>query len=252
MLPGVGGAVFDEDDMFSPEGGAASALELDVRVMPAAAIAPLRLQNGREPVLRYGPPERFPHSRAAAGSEPTADEAEASALADYGDGPRSFWQAPLYAYRVKTRQSEIRRQLAERQKDLSRARQAEEEAKVAFAERVRPAAQKIEVFAKLLEPIVVTEKIMLERDSALEAAMDAHEGQLRVIDARIDQLEADLARAKLEERQIEDKLAEAEAVRRRAEAKVKRAEIEIRNVGARVDVEGGGARAPARGVGTPP
>lgn len=253
MLPGVGGAVFGEDDIFGPEGGLASALELDdVRVVTSGSLAAALPSAGLEPGVRFAQHERFQRNAVAARIEPTPEEAEASDLADYGDRPRSFWQAPLYAYRVRTRQSEIRRQLAERRRDLARAREACEEAKVAFAERARPVAQKIEVFATLLEPIATTEKVMLERDTALSAEMEAHRGQLRVIDERVVQLEAELAEAKSDEHRMEDRLAEAEAVRQRAEARLKRAEIEIRNVGARADIDGNSVRIDAKGGGAPP
>jgi hypothetical protein len=248
-IPGVGGVVFDEDDIFSPGGGVGGSLELQhVHGVPSGSLAAAVPPSGLVPPLRS--PERFQRSSLARGSEPTADETDARALADYGDGPSSFWQAPLYAYRVRTRQSELRRQLAERQRDLTRARDACEEAKVAFAERARNGAQKNDTFAKLLEPIVATERVMLDRDTALSVATEAHQGQLRVIDERIAELEAELADAKADERQIEDKLAEAEAVRQRALAKMKRVEIEIRNAGARADAESSAARVSAKGVGT--
>ncbi len=254
-MPGVGGTLFDEDDIFSPdskEGGAPRAIELDdIRVAPTGSLAPATPVTavGRAP--RFSPVERFERSAVFREVELTAEEKEARALADYGDSPKTWWQAPLYAYRVRTRQSELRRQLAERRQDLGRAREACEEAKVAFAERARPVARKVETFARLLEPIAAAEKVMLERDGALAAEMEAHQAQLRVIDERVAQLEMELAEAKSEEDRIEAMLAEAEAVRQRAEAKMKRVEIEIRNASARVEGEGGGERVGAKGVGTP-
>jgi hypothetical protein len=251
-IPGVGGAAFDEDDIFSPGGGSGGTLELDViRAVPSGSVATAPLSFGLGPAPRSLSGDRFQRSEALGGIEATPEETEARALADYGDSPRSWWQAPFYTYRVWTRQSELRRQLAERQRDLTRTRDALEEVKVAFSERARSVAQPMETFAKLLEPIVTAERVMLERDTALSAELEAHRAQLRVIDDRIVQLEAELAEAKSDEVRIEDKLAEAEAVRQRAEAKVKRAEIEIRNADAREGVEGTRARAPAKGAGTP-
>jgi chromosome segregation ATPase len=183
--------------------------------------------------------------------ETHADGAEAAAVADYGDSPESWWQAPLYAYRVKTRQAELRRQLKERQTDLARARQAEEQATVAFADRARHAALKVEAFAQHLEPIATREKLMLERDGALSAEMEAHRARLLVIDDRIAGLSAELAEAKAEERQIEEKLAEAEGIRQRADAKLKRAEIEIRNASSLADAAGAAQRETAKRAGLP-
>jgi hypothetical protein len=252
MTPGVGGAEFDEDDIFSPGGGAGGALELDdIRVVASGSLAAALPSGGLGPVPRPAPGERFQRNGLVGGIEEAPEDAEARALADYGESPSRWWQAPFYAYRVRTRQSELRRQLAERQRDLSRARDACEEVKVAFAERARLVAQPIEMFAKLLEPIAMAERVMLERDTALSAEMEAHKGQLRVLDDRIVQLETELAEAKSDEHRIEDRLAEAEAVRQRAEAKMKRAEIEIRNAEARADAEGGVARPAAKRAGTP-
>jgi len=253
MMPGVGGTVFDEDDDFSAEGGGggSSALELDeIRVVPSGSLASAASLATLGPASLAPPVERFRRGGFGGAIEPTADEREASALADYGDRPERWWQAPLYAYRVKTRQSELRRQLAERRHDLVRAREACEEAKLAFAERARPVAQKVELFANLLSSIAVAERVMLERDTALSAQMEAHDAQLRVIEGRVVQLEAELVDAKSEESRAEEELAAAEAIRQRAEAKMKRVEIEIRNIAVRADVDGGSKRVVAKGAGT--
>jgi hypothetical protein len=177
--------------------------------------------------------------------------AEAVSLADYGESPTSLWQAPLYAYRVKTRQAELRRQLAERRVDLARARQAEEDAKLAFAERARPIAEKAGAFQRGLEAIATHERLMVQRDGALSVEMDAHERRLSVIDERVLGLESELVTAKADEHELEEKLAGAEAVRQRAEAKLRRAEIEVRNAGSLADMARAAQRAQAKRAGPP-
>jgi hypothetical protein len=182
----------------------------------------------------------------------SADALEATVLADYGESPTRLWQAPIYAYRVRTRQAELRRQLAERRADLARARQVEEDAKLAFAERARPIAEKAPEFKQALEPIAAHERLMLDRDGALSAEMDAHKGRLSVIDERVVGLHAELVIAKAEEHEIERSLAEAEAVRQRAETRLKRAEIEVRNAALLADAAGAAQREQAKRTGTPP
>jgi len=248
--PGVGGAVFDDDDIFAPGGGAGEAIELEMPLGgpgSGASAAPVVKSLAPVPAAPMVPVARGSLGKA---HEPSDEESEARALADYGDSPDSFWQAPLYAYRVKTRQSELRRQLGERQADLARAKKAEEQAKVAFAERARPIATRLEGYTQVLAPIASAENVMMQRDGALSADLDAHKGRLAVIDERVHGFSVELDSAKSEEREIEGKLAEADAIRQRAEAKLKRAEIEIRS--ATAVAEAGGVKvAPARRAGSP-
>ena len=68
---------------------------------------------------------------------PTADPFEAQALADYGPAPSAFWMAPLYAYRVMSRRSELRRALAQTKDDAARTSKRVEDALVAFGEKAR-------------------------------------------------------------------------------------------------------------------
>jgi hypothetical protein len=126
--PGVGGAVFDGDDVFASfDDGAA--MELDVVASPSA-----------------GPREA---TVAGAPGAVSAVAMEAAALAGYGEPPETPWVAILYAYRVKTRQVELRRQLDETQRALERVRQGEAEAKLAFAKLARPV---VESGARELDP----------------------------------------------------------------------------------------------------
>jgi len=248
--PGVGGAVFDEDDIFSNSGGAGAAIELEMPVGgPGVGVAssPPGRALASSPAAPMVPAARAPLADAP---EPSDDDAEARALADYGNSPSTFWQAPLYAYRVKTRQSELRRQLAERKSDLDRAAKAAEQAEVAFAERARPIAERLDGYSEVLAPIDKAERLMMERDGALSAELEAHKGRLAVIDERVHGLAVELETAKAEEREIEAKLADADAIRQRAEAKLKRAEIEIRSA-TQVAEAGGVKVAPARRAGSP-
>jgi hypothetical protein len=249
--PGVGGAVFDEDDIFSPDGGAGESIELEMPVGgpglgPGASAPPAKMAPAPAPVPMVQV-TRSSSGRAVALSD---DQVEARELADYGEAPTTFWQAPLYAYKVKTRQSELRRQLTERRADLTRAEKAEEQARVAFGERARPIAEKLEAYAQALEPLAKTERVAMDRGGALSAEVNAHKARLAVIDERVHGLQAEIETAKAEERDVEGKLAEAEGIRQRAEAKLKRAEIEIRN--ATSVAEAGGVKlGPARRAGSP-
>ncbi len=116
-------------------------------------------------------------------------------------------------------------------------------------ERARPAAEKLDAYAKTLEPIVKAEQLALERDSALATEQSAHHGRVSVIDERVAGLEKELAAAKAAEREIEAELAEAEAAAQRAEVKAKRAEIELRNATALAEGAAGPRSAASKQLG---
>jgi hypothetical protein len=248
--PGAGGAVFDEDDIFSPGGGAGEAIELDM--MPGGPGPGVTSSPAAVKPTPSAPAPTVPDGRGTMGKAPERliEDSESRVLADYGESPTSFWQAPLYLYRVKTRQSELRRQLGERKLDLARATKTEEQARIAFAERARPTAETLDGYSEVLAPIGKAEGLMTERHGALSADVEAHKARLAVIDERVRGLSVELDAAKAEEREIEVKLAEADGIRQRADAKLKRAEIEIRN--ATTAAEAGGVKlGPARRAGPP-
>jgi len=63
-----------------------------------------RMNDASHPDVRVPHPSNEP-------DPPRIDPLEARAFADYGEPPASALQAPIYAFRVKTRQSELRRGL---------------------------------------------------------------------------------------------------------------------------------------------
>jgi len=157
------------------------------------------------------------------------DRDAADRLADYGEVPSEVWKAPLYTYRVKMRQSDLRRQLVPRRESLAKAKAAEDDALIAFAERGRPLVAGNPTYVPLLSVAATAEGVLRQRDTALAAESDAHANQVATIDSRLSQLAGDLAQAKAEERSVAVEFSRADDLRQRAEAKVKRVEIELRN-----------------------
>jgi len=156
-----------------------------------------------------------------------ADPFEARALADLGPAPEAIWLAPVYAFRVTKRRAELRQALAAKRAEAARDGARAEDALAAFAERVRPIAEKTgwRGFAN----VAAAEGDLRGRDSGLATEMDGHKTELAQMNARLAKVEDAYAHAKAEERTVEDHLAAADETRARAEAKVKRIDIELRN-----------------------
>ncbi|HEX7603646.1 MAG TPA: hypothetical protein VF316_18635, partial [Polyangiaceae bacterium] len=156
-----------------------------------------------------------------------ADPFEARALADFGPAPEAIWLAPVYAFRVTKRRAELRQALAAKRAEAAREGTRAEDALAAFAERVRPIAEKTgwRGFAN----VAAEEEVLRGRDSGLATEMDGHKAELSQVDARLAEVEDAYAQTKAEERTVEEHLAAAEETRARAEAKVKRIDIELRN-----------------------
>jgi hypothetical protein len=154
---------------------------------------------------------------------------DASLLADYGDPPGHWMRAPFYAWRVIRRRRELQKGLAGRRDEAKRAATEVEDALVAFAERVRPAAEKHSEFARNVEELRGAEDVLRSRDRVLASEQDAQTARLAAVDARLAKLEADVAQAQAEERTIAGELASTQAALARGESKLRRAESELRS-----------------------
>jgi hypothetical protein len=154
---------------------------------------------------------------------------DARLLADYGDPPGHWLGLPMYAWRVLKRRRELRRGLAGRREEAKRAAGEVEDALVAFAERVRPVAEKHAEFARGIEELRGAEDVLRSRDRVLASEQDAQTARLAAVDARLAKLEAELAHAQAEERTIAGELASAQAALARGESKLRRAESELRS-----------------------
>ncbi len=153
---------------------------------------------------------------------------DAHLLADYGDGPGHWLLSAVYAWRVLNRQREIKGALVGRREEAARAATAHEDALVAFAERVRPAAEGNEAYASRLVDARSAEEMLRSRDAVLAADQDAHQARLAAVAARLEGLEAELSKAQSTERAIATEIASSQGALGRAESKLKRAESEVR------------------------
>lgn len=157
------------------------------------------------------------------------EEVEARTLAGYGDAPKTAFTAPFYAYKVYTRQKELRKALIGRREEAALSAQRAEDAMVTLGERVRPLAAQDPQSSRTLDELKRAEELMRSRDHSLAREHDAHTERLKSIDQRIASVEGELVAAQAAERKIAADLVDAQASLQRAETRSKRAEIEIRN-----------------------
>lgn len=155
-------------------------------------------------------------------------ESDARALADYGDPPGTPILAPLYAWRVFKRQRELKAALAIRTAEAAHAKTTLDDALVALAERVRPAAEKQQGYLQAIEELTRAEDLLRSRDKVLAAEQDAQRARLAQVDTRIGKAEQELASCQGQERAVATELAGAQGALAREEAKIKRAETELR------------------------
>jgi hypothetical protein len=193
---------------------------LELAVDPRALVQSSRV----EPPLPVKPLARRERSANEIGDVAS----DARLLADFGDPPKHWLLSPLYAWRVLRRQRELKQILAGRREESARATGEAEDALVAFAERVRPIAEKQPALTAALEELRRAEDLLRSRDRVLAAEQDAQSARIASVDARLANLEADLVRAQADDRAISAELASAQAALARGEAKLKRAETELR------------------------
>jgi hypothetical protein len=149
-------------------------------------------------------------------------------LADYGAVPSHWLLSPLYAVRVIKRQRELKRALAARKEEASRAAVEAEDAFVALAEEVRPVVEQQATFADVTSALRRAEELLRMRDRVLAAENEAEMARLASADARLTKLESDCATARAEEREAAAELVAVQEALAREETHAKRVEAELR------------------------
>jgi hypothetical protein len=195
----------------------------------ATATVPRAAHSGA-PLAPQTTPRSLAHRPGHSVAPPSDVETDALVLADYGEAPRSWIFAPMYAWRVLKRQRELKAALAVRKGEADHAQTALEDALVAVAERARPVAEKTQAYMQALEALSRAEDMLRSRDRVLAAEQDAQKARLQQVDARIGKAEGDLAAAQAKERGVAGELASAQGSLARAEAKQKKAEGELKSL----------------------
>ena len=180
-----------------------------------------------EPAVSNAEPG-WPTGRAPDAPTLAIDAREIALLADYGDAPTS---APLtigYAYRVFTRQRELKQQLIPLVAESERAHTEREAALVELARALRPTIEPLSEFRRFLGPLRELEQRAAARGQALNAInaqLGAETGQ---IDIELAQIASRITVEQQLEREAQRECDEREANVRRADAKLQRVQIEMR------------------------
>jgi len=209
-------------------------LEFERTAQPNLQVAGERAQRpdsakrAEPPAADAGPP--WPTGRAPVAAELAIDPHELAILADYGDPPDSVPLTLGYAYRVFTRQRQLKHQLIPMAAECERA-QIEREATLAeLGRELRPAIEQITAFRRILAPLVEIEQRAAARGQALNSINSQRDGEIGQLDTGLDQLKSQVHVEQRQENDARREYDEREANAKRADAKLKRVQIEIRAV----------------------
>jgi hypothetical protein len=190
----------------------------------------VELSVGTSPQASKRHRENWPQGHTRPVDQLPIDPGEVTLTAGYGPAPVNALSSPMYAYRVLSRRSPIKKATARCHAELTSAELARDLELMQLSNDLRPALEANDAFRRLLEPIREVERRAGERSAALSEADAGYREQMARFDAEIAQLREAEAQA---EAFYGDraKLADTtESELRRAEAKHQRVQIEIRGV----------------------
>ncbi|MEP7051853.1 MAG: hypothetical protein ABJB12_15925, partial [Pseudomonadota bacterium] len=172
----------------------------------------------------------WPSGRAPDAETLAIDPLEIAILADYGAAPHSAHRTPAYAYRVFTRQRELKAQLLSLCAERERAELERETVLAELTRTMRPMAEQMDGFRRFFTPIIELEQVASQRGQALSFVNAELSAQSSTFDAELRQIaELRAAQQAIEQAALRAH-SERELLAQRAEAKLKRAHIEIRAV----------------------
>jgi hypothetical protein len=216
------GQDFDPLGGIELEGNAHPGLAIEHSVQPRAAErSPSAPREGAPP---------WPSGRVVPRDELAIDPLELSLLANYGEPPKNAYLTPGYAYRVFTRQRELKRALGALEIERARAEGERDHSLAELARAVRPEAEQTQQFSRLFAPLVELEQIASARGQALSSVHAQLTAQASAFDTELAAAGTAVLAEQGREREAQGRYDECEAKAQRAEAKLKRVHIEIRAV----------------------
>lgn len=172
----------------------------------------------------------WPSGRAPDAEMLSLDPMELALVADYGAAPHSAHLTPAYAYRVFTRQRELKAQLVSFCAARDRAELEREALLAELARAVRPIAEAMPAFRRLFTPLFALEEVASQRGQALSSVNAELSAKSAAFDTELQQIAQQLAVQQALEQAALRAHAERDQLAQRARAKLKRVQIEIRAV----------------------
>ena len=172
------------------------------------------------------PPTAPPPQRSLAPELPAVDASAAGLLARYGPAPSAIYLAPLYAFRVFTRQRELRADLARLNGEITAQERKLDELFAGVASAARPALGNDARF----EAVRQLESIAGERGAALSQTNEQFKAQNDQLEQQLAAVQEQLPPLDAEKQRATAAVAEREAELGRVVAKQKRFLIEARSV----------------------
>jgi hypothetical protein len=158
------------------------------------------------------------------------DPVQVATIAAYAEPPKSVYLTPAYAFRVFTRQRELRRVLGVLEIERARADAEQCHALVELGRAVRSEVDKLPQFSRLVRPLVRLEQVASARNQALSSVNAELANQTASLDAELTAIASERLIEQEHERALQRVRDDREAAARRAEAKLKRVLIESRAV----------------------
>jgi hypothetical protein len=190
----------------------------------------VELGLGASPEAAPRQQENWPHGYTRPADKLPIDPEAVTSVAGYGPAPKNAILAPLYAYRVLSRRSALKRAIAARLAELRRAELGRDTQLMQLSNELRPTLEANEVFRRLLEPIRQVEQLAGERSAALSQADAGYREEMARFDAELQQLRDGEAQAQATLTQSSRGAEASHNELRRAEARHRRVQIEIRGV----------------------
>ena len=190
----------------------------------------VELALGTSPQATKRAQENWPHGHTRPADQLPIDPAEVTLASSYGPAPANAVLAPLYAYRVLSRRSPLKKAIALYHAELAEAELSRDTQLMQLTLELRPVIEAHDTFRRLLEPMREVERLASERSAALSEADAGYKEQMARFDAELSQLRESAAKAEAFYQERASAADSAMNELRRAEAKHQRVQIEIRGV----------------------
>lgn len=174
-------------------------------------------------------PREYPRGDTPAPNELPIDPVDVEVAADYGDAPKGWLTAPVYAWRVFLRRRELKSSIRLAEHRLASLETQRDKALAEFADALRPEIAADQLAARLLEPLREVEGRAGERSEAFAAVEHEFEQKCGALDQRDIDLQVEQEGLRQHISKLDHEAARVRERYQRAEVAFKRLHIELRS-----------------------